>query len=78
MAWDHVLTGVPDNSWDLELEPGVCLDFAPVDRNDFCLRYYGMDDQFRGALDEPATRWLGQPAADWFAARQTTLPCAWA
>ena len=28
--YEHVLTGVPRNEWDLQLEPGVCLDFVPV------------------------------------------------
>ena len=28
--YDHVLTGVPDNQWAVALEPGICLDFAPI------------------------------------------------
>ena len=70
LACDHVLTGVPENSWNLELEPNVCLDFVPVEENGFCVRFYGVDDKFRGALNDPATRWLGRPAADWFHARK--------
>jgi hypothetical protein len=30
LASEHVLTGVPDNDWPLQLNPGVCLDFVPV------------------------------------------------
>ena len=69
LASDHILTGVPDNSWDLRLEPGVCLDFVPIDEHDFCVRFYGLDDTFGGSMGEPATLWLGRPAPSWFAAR---------
>ncbi len=66
LTHDHVLTGVPDNNWKLRLEPGVCLDFAPVGDNEFCVRAYGMDDPFRTAT------WFGRPAAEWFIARGIT------
>jgi hypothetical protein len=66
---EHVLTGVPDNDWQLSLDPGVCLDFAPVNDSALCIRMYGIDDVFRGPIGDPASRWLGQPAGAWFAAR---------
>lgn len=69
LAHDHVLTGVPANEWDLHLEPEVCLEFVPLQGAQHCLRFYGIDDGFRGKLSDPATRWLGRPAAEWFAAR---------
>ena len=65
LAREHVFTGVPDNDWALTLEPGVCLDFVPIGAGDFCVRAYGLDDPFRGAVDAPDTLWLGQPASDW-------------
>ncbi len=68
LAHDHVLTGVPSNDWALDLEPGVCLDFVPV-RDGVCVRAYGIDDAFAGALGDPGTLWFGRPAADWLAAR---------
>lgn len=70
---EHLLTNIPDNAWDLHLEPGVCLDFAPIGERDFCVRPYGIDDQFKGALGSPDTLWLGVPVAQWFAARGLTL-----
>lgn len=72
LAHEHVLTGIPENEWDLHLEPGVCLDFVPVtDGPDaWCLRCYGMDDRFRGTLEDPGTTWLQAPAVEWFRARQ--------
>ena len=65
LAREHVLTGVPDNDWSLTLEPGVCLDFVPVGATDYCVRAYGLDDPFRGAVGSPETLWLGQPAPAW-------------
>lgn len=69
LAHDHVLTGVPDNAWDLRLEPGVCLDFVPVAGGGLGVRMYGLDDTFRGPVDAADTLWLGRPARDWWAAR---------
>ncbi len=73
---DHVLTGVPENDWDLRLERGVCLDFAPVGESAWCVRPYGLDDTFRGGLDAPETRYLGRPAWEWFASRGLTPQAA--
>ncbi len=69
LAHDHVLVGVPANEWQLRLEPGVCLDFTPVGERDQCLRFHGIDDAFRGAVDAPGTLWLGKAAGDWLRAR---------
>ncbi|MHB1307983.1 MAG: bifunctional fucokinase/fucose-1-phosphate guanylyltransferase [Limisphaerales bacterium] len=69
LAREHILTGVPDNAWDLTLEPGVCLDFVPVGEQDHCVRVYGIDDPFRGGVGDSGTRWLGRPASNWFFAR---------
>jgi hypothetical protein len=73
LARDHVITGVPDNAWDLRLEAGVCLDFVAVDEDAFCVRAYGMDDVFSGAIGDRSTSWLGRPAADWLQARTIAL-----
>ena len=69
LTYGHVLTGVPENAWALHLGPGVCLDVVPVDEDDWCVRPYGIDDPFRGAVGDAATRWLGASAQAWFAAR---------
>ena len=69
IAHEHVLTGVPENQWHLRLEPGVCLDFVPIGKHDFCVRAYGITDAFSGAVGDANTRWLGQPVAEWFKRR---------
>lgn len=71
LAHDHVLTGVPDNAWDLRLPAGACLDFVPVDEADFCVRIYGINDAFSGGLK--TANWLGRPAPHWFSARGLTF-----
>ena len=72
LATGHVLTGVPENTWSLRLKAGACLDVVPVNDNDWCVRLYGLDDPFRGAVGDVTTRWLGAPAPEWFAARQVS------
>jgi galactokinase/mevalonate kinase-like predicted kinase len=69
IASRHVLTGVPENDWNLRLPAGVCLDFVPVGETDFCIRAYGFADPFKGSLGDPSTQWFGESAFGWFAAR---------
>jgi galactokinase/mevalonate kinase-like predicted kinase len=76
LAREHVLTGIPENSWTLRLEPGVCLDFVPVGATAWCIRFYGIDDRFGGGTDDSATHWLGRPARDWFLRRGLPEPPA--
>jgi galactokinase/mevalonate kinase-like predicted kinase len=73
LASEHVLTGVPENTWDLQLERGVCLDFVPVGQRHWCVRAYGIDDTFAGQIDRNETPWFGRPAADWFKRRGLDL-----
>lgn len=70
---EHVITGVPENDWRLELEPRVCLDFTPIGVSDFCIRPYGFDDGFRGRIGQPDTTWLGACSLNWFRARGLDL-----
>jgi galactokinase/mevalonate kinase-like predicted kinase len=69
LAREHVLTGVPENSWNVRLEPGVCLDFVPIGSGSFALRPYGIDDRFDGRVGSETTVWLGKPIAEWFSRR---------
>jgi galactokinase/mevalonate kinase-like predicted kinase len=73
LAQGHVLTGIPENTWGLRLPAGVCLDLVPVGDAAWAVRFYGLDDAFRGALAEPGTTWLGKPLQDWFGKRGLTL-----
>lgn len=73
LSSEHCLTGVPDNDWDVALEPGVCLDFVPVGETAYGLRAYGMDDAFRGSIGDAATLWCGQSVGAWLEARGLTF-----
>jgi len=69
----NVVTGAPPNDWRLILEPGRCLDFVAIDERRVCIRFYGFDDAFRGALAAPETEWLGARASSWFEKRGLVL-----
>jgi len=69
LSSEHVLTGIPVNDWRMRLEPGICIDFAPVAEESFAVRVYGFDDAFHGAISSFGTKWLGRPIAEWFSDR---------
>lgn len=68
----HVLTGIPANTWTLDLPPGLCLDIVPIDEQALAVRPYGFEDPFRGPIQQAETLWMGQPVLQWF--RQRDLP----
>lgn len=70
----HVITGVPENDWQVDLPPGICVDVVPLSKGGAALRVYGFDDPFRGSLQDPSTLWMGKPAAEWFGNRGLSLP----
>ena len=41
---DHVITGVPENDWDISLAPGECIDVVPVGETDYEIRRYHIDE----------------------------------
>lgn len=46
---NNIITGVPENDWDIVLGSGQCVDVAPVGEESYVVRVYGMDDRFAGA-----------------------------
>jgi len=66
---NHIITGVPQNDWKVDLPSGVCVDVVPIGDAAFALRPYGFNDAFRGALASPDTLYLGGPVAQWLAKR---------
>jgi galactokinase/mevalonate kinase-like predicted kinase len=65
----HILTGIPENEWNLNLPAGVCLDFIPVGNRKWCIRPYGFHDAFRGKVSGSPATWLNQPVMAWFESR---------
>ena len=44
LTHDNVVTGVPENDWDVTLEPGECIDVVPVGESDYEVRRYRIDE----------------------------------
>ena len=44
LTHDNVVTGVPENDWDITLEPGECIDVVPVGEKDYEVRRYRIDE----------------------------------
>ena len=49
LTCDHIITGVPRNDWNIQLEPGQCLDIVPMGDDLYAVRCYHIDDRFDGA-----------------------------
>jgi galactokinase/mevalonate kinase-like predicted kinase len=44
LTHDHVITGVPENDWDISLAPGECVDVVPVEGGGYEVRRYRIDE----------------------------------
>ena len=44
LTHDNVVTGVPENDWDITLEAGECIDVVPVGESDYEIRRYRIDE----------------------------------
>lgn len=66
---EQLVTGVPENSWNLHLPRGICLDIAPIGSSEYVIRPYGIDDSFRGPLHSPDTLWMNQSLSNWLEER---------
>lgn len=62
---ENIITGVPENDWQMKLEPGQCVDIVPVGESEYAVRPYGYNDKFRGALADPAVEFIGTPFKAW-------------
>ena len=49
VSHDNIVTGVPQNDWTINLEPGQCVDVVPVGNTHYVVRPYHIDDRFAGA-----------------------------
>ena len=44
LTHDNIVTGVPENDWQITLEPGECIDVVPVGETDYEVRRYRIDE----------------------------------
>ena len=65
LSANHVITGVPENDWRLNLPAGICIDIVPVDERGYAVRPYGIDDLFKGDVFSTKTLWMGKPVNRW-------------
>jgi len=61
---DHILTGVPENDWEIELQEKICVDVVPVGHGRYAIRTYGYSDQFRDTPGDKAI-WMERPLQEW-------------
>ena len=44
LTHDNIVTGVPENDWDITLKPGECIDVVPVGTADYEVRHYRIEE----------------------------------
>jgi galactokinase/mevalonate kinase-like predicted kinase len=75
LSHHHILTGIPSNSWKVDLPPQICLDFVPLGGEEYCLRIYGYHDAFRETVDGGGM-WMGQELEQWLVQRNVSAESA--
>ena len=69
----QIITGVPENNWNLSLPEGISVDVVPVGETNWAARPYGFNDLFKGALSDVSTLFMGKPILTWAMERGITL-----
>ncbi len=64
LSHHHIITGVPENEWVLEIPENICVDIVPVEVDEYCLRVYGFSDGFRETAEHGAS-WMENSLLDW-------------
>ena len=52
LSHDNIITGVPQNDWDITLAPGECIDVVPIGDSEYAIRRYNIDDRFAGPAQQ--------------------------
>ena len=73
LSHNHIITGVPENQWEIELQAGQCVDIVPIGEDGYAVRPYGFDDKFRGNIDSASTMFIGHPFMEWAKERQIQI-----
>ncbi len=74
LADRNILTGIPENHWEITLRSGDCIDIVPLGEEEYVVRPYGFDDAFRGALADKDTLFMGKPFSEWAEKREVEIP----
>ena len=65
----NIVTGVPENDWEISLSEGLCIDVVPMGDSTYVVRPYGFEDKFKGSLGDDSTLFLGRPVTEWLEQR---------
>lgn len=69
LTHQHIITGIPNNDWHINLPEGVCIDVIPIYDTEFVARCYGFNDSFKGHLSSATTMFMGKPITEWLQER---------
>ncbi|WP_321480219.1 bifunctional fucokinase/fucose-1-phosphate guanylyltransferase [uncultured Bacteroides sp.] len=69
----QIITGVPQNDWELLVPDGICVDVVPVGEKEWVARPYGIDDVFKGDLASTTTHFMGIPFSEWMEKRGLSI-----
>lgn len=61
----HILTGIPQNTWNMSLPPQICIDIIPIGETQFVVRPYGYFDTFKGDIWKTTTMWMNHNIREW-------------
>ena len=67
---DHIITGIPENNWNISFAPGFCLDMIPFGDAEFIIRPYGMKDTFGGEVKNAL--WMDIHVTEWLKSKNIT------
>jgi galactokinase/mevalonate kinase-like predicted kinase len=70
ISHDNIITGVPQNDWNIHVNAGQCVDIVPISDHDWVIRPYGYYDKFRGKAADLSTTFIGLPFKEWADERQ--------
>lgn len=73
LAHENIITGVPENDWNITLQPEQCIDIVPVGEDEYAVRPYGYGDKFRGNLLDDTTMFINRPFKEWAAERNIDI-----
>lgn len=69
----HIITGIPQNNWDIFLPPQICIDIVPIGEAQFAVRPYGFFDTFKGDIYAPTTMWMNASFSEWCKNREIDI-----
>jgi len=50
LSSNNIVTGVPENNWEISLKKGQCVDIVPHGESEYIVRPYGFNDKFAGKI----------------------------